>query len=365
MREVVLVSNAEGGTVDIIDVDSLTIVKTIDLIPDGESPSLQDDPVHAIGAPIATGLAGANYGQDLDLAPDGRTLYVSRGHRGDVAAFDLESGDLLWRLPVSGLRADHMALDPEGRLLFVSVLLDADNLVEVIDTQTQAVIGSFPTGEWPHDNVVSPDGTRVYNGSLGNIVAPDETRNNRPDALDVLGAPYQLTVADIETLEVVRRLEFPRGIRPFVITPDEKLMYVQLSEFHGVVEYDLDLGRIRRASELPIDEGVTSDDYDFEAPHHGLDLSEDGSVLCVAGRASDYVALVSTQTLRPLKIIDVDDAPGDAHNTHDGRYCVVASTRADTVSVISYATLEKVATIPVGDGPKHIEPAHVPASVLA
>jgi hypothetical protein len=31
------------------------------------------------------------------------------------------------------------------------------------------------------------------------------------------------------------------------------------------------------------------------APHHSLELSPDESTLCAAGRASDYVALVSTE----------------------------------------------------------------------
>ena len=123
-------------------------------------------------------------------------------------------------------------------------------------------------------------------------------------------SPYRLTVVDSETLEHVRSYDFERGIRPYVITHDERTMYAQLSEFHGVVKFNLDKGRIVRQRKLPIDEGVTEDDYDFEAPHHGLAMTPDEKTLCAAGRASDYVALVSTRRLRPQAIIEVDDAPG-------------------------------------------------------
>ena len=46
-------------------------------------------------------------------------------------------------------------------------------------------------------------------------------------------------------------------------------------------------------------------DWDFEAPHHGLDMTSDESTLCAAGRASDYVALVSTRTMRPTAVVEV------------------------------------------------------------
>jgi YVTN family beta-propeller protein len=141
-------------------------------------------------------------------------------------------------------------------------------------------------------------------------------------------------------------------------------MYAQLSEYHGVVEVGLPDGRILRSRDLPIDEGVTEDDYDFEAPHHGLALSRDEKTLCLAGRASDYVALVSTNTLEPEAIIEVDDAPGWAAVTPDGRHCFVANTRADTISVISFAEQREVTRIKAGDGPKLIEAARLPAEVV-
>ncbi|MGH7859067.1 MAG: YncE family protein, partial [Candidatus Binatia bacterium] len=214
-------------------------------------------------------------------------------------------------------------------------------------------------------NVLSADGKRVYNGGIGNVLLPEEARSERPEALDaVVPPPYQLTIADAATLEIVGTHRFERGIRPFVLTPDEKRMYAQLSFLHGIVEYDLEEGRISRTLELPVDEGVTSDDYDFEAPHHGLALSADGELLCAAGRASDYVALVSTETFAPVAMIEVADAPGWAENGPDGTDCWIASTRADRVSVISYAERAMVAEIAVAGGPKYLLAAEVPEVVI-
>src|SRR5918993_282653 len=59
-------------------------------------------------ARTTTAVGSPNYAQDTDVSPDGRTLYVSRGYLGDVAAFDVASGKQVWRRSLNTTRADHM-----------------------------------------------------------------------------------------------------------------------------------------------------------------------------------------------------------------------------------------------------------------
>lgn len=397
-RDIVFVANGEGGTVTLIDAVSFEVLDELDVLPDGRDAALgEDDPLQAlIGQRLVEAVGGNNFAQDLDVSPDGETLYVSRGHRGDVAAFDIATGEMLWKLPVNGIRADHMTISEDGRRLYVSAL--TAGMVLIIDVERQTVEDSFFTGQWPHDNVLSSDGKRLYNGSIGNIVVPPEVRDlvyageldlaleglqeltrdsgvadllEEPRKLlpgvDVLGfllsEPYQLTVVDAESLEILRTFEFDRGIRPFVLTSDESRMFAQLSFLHGIVEFDLEAGEIVRMVDLPVDEGVSESDYDFEAPHHGLALSPDESLLCAAGRASDYVALVETAALEAVAVIGVGDAPGWAANSPDGRHCFVANTRSDDVSVISYAQRRETARLPAGNGPKYITSKRIPVAV--
>lgn len=351
-------ANAEGGTVTLLDAQTFEVLRELNVLPDGPNAEAgQDDPAQAlIGQQIVEAAGGSNYAQDVDVSPDARTLYVSRGHRGDVSAFDLTSGRQLWKVPISGVRSDHMTISEDGRRLYVSAL--TDDRVHVIDTAQRAIVASFGSGQWPHDNHLGHDGKLLYNGSIGNIVTPRETREAPP------AQPYRLTIVDAQTLAPVDSHVFDRGIRPYTLTHDGRRMYAQLSEFHGVIEYGLPERRILRSRELPVDAGVTEDDYDFEAPHHGLALTPDERTLCLAGRASDYVALVSTKTFEPTAIIDVDDAPGWTAIGTDGRHCFVANTRADTLSVISIAGRREVKRVRMGDGPKQIEVAHLPDAVL-
>ena len=162
-RPVIIVGNLRDGTVTVVDERALKVLGTIDVTPDGKTPQ---DPAQAVIYPLLVQSKGVNYVQGLALSPDGRTLYVSRGYLGDVAAFDLASRRLLWRLEVSGVRADHVALSADGRRLFVSAL--TANEVQVIDTATRSFVGSFPTGDWAHVLEFTPDGNFIVNGSLGN-----------------------------------------------------------------------------------------------------------------------------------------------------------------------------------------------------
>jgi DNA-binding beta-propeller fold protein YncE len=348
MREIAFIANAEGANVSLLDVTAQKIIATIDTNPEKRK-------VDRPGTP--------NYAQDTDVSPDGATLYVSRGYMGDVAAFDIATGKQLWVRNLNTVRADHMTLTPDGRYLFVSVLMDAR--VARVDAKTGEETGRFVSGIYPHDNQISTDGRHVYNTSLGNLQLPPAQRDSVKAPSEKSGYAYEFTTADIETLEVTNRIRMPAGIRPWHMKPDGTGFYAQLSDLHGVVAIDFPSGKETKRLELPKKDGVTEADWDFFSPHHGLALSHDGGTLCLAGRASDYAALVKAPELELIATIPVADAPGWAALADNDRICVIASTRADYVSLISVAEKREVARIPAGDGPKHITVTSIPESIIA
>ncbi len=362
-RPVVLVASGKSGTVTIIDATDRTVLKRINVIPDGGQPSVQagDPPDAATKQAIISKAAGDNFAQDLDVSPDGRTLYVSRGHRADVAAFSIATGALMWKVAIPGLRADHMTIHPDGTRLYVSDQISGTTAdqVHAIDTATHRIVGSAPTGQRPHDNHITPDGKLLYNSSTGATSPEEEPRDALPQA------PYQLTVIDPSTMKVLRAFTFDRGIRPMAHTHDGQTMYAQRSEESSIMKVRLSDGALQEIVHLKVKEGTTPADYDRAAPHHGLALAGDESTLCVAGRVSDYVGLVRTDTLDPVAYIDVPDAPGWATTGPDGTSCWVTSTRADSVSVVSYDQRSEIARIPVPGGPKLAQPARLPADIFS
>lgn len=346
--EIAFVANAEGADVSLIDVARRKLIRTIDINPEKKT-------IQRPGT--------ANYAQDSDVSPDGHTLYVSRGYLGDVAAFDIASGKQLWLRALNTVRADHMTITPDGRWLFVSALVD--NRVDRLDTKTGEITGSFVSGVYPHDNQISHDARYVINSSLGDMTVPVAQRDSveRPD--EKRGFAYQLTIAAIDSLEVVRRIRMPVGVRPWHMKPGERSFYAQTSNNHSVVEFSFPEGKEIQRLELPIAKGVLASDYDFEAPHHGLALSQDGATLCVAARASDYAALISAPALKVIATIPVGDAPGWAVLADSDRVCILANTRDDSVSFVSVRDAKETARVKGGNGPKHITIARVPDEVVA
>ncbi|HEY2435816.1 MAG TPA: hypothetical protein VGH93_01450, partial [Solirubrobacteraceae bacterium] len=283
-RSVAIVGNLRDGTVTVVNEGPWRVLGRINVIPDGQTPR---DPSQAATYPSLVKLKGLNYVQGLALSPNGRTLYVSRGYLGDIAAFDVASRRLRWRLEISGLRADHLALSADGRRLFVSAL--TANEVEVIDTPSHKVVGSFPTGDWAHVLEFSPGGRFIVNGSLGN-------------QLLTTGSPtrHWLTFADPRTLRVRRVLRFGAGVRPFAFSADGSRAYVQFSFFNGFKVINTRTGQVLHVVKLPVRGPAVRLDpslYPNQAAHHGIALSGDQATICDAATVSNYVALVSRRSL--------------------------------------------------------------------
>src|SRR5687767_6595666 len=195
--EIAVVANAEGGTVALVDVAARGIVGGINVNPAGTR---------------AEGPGRPNYAQDTDISPDGRTLYVSRGYLGDVAAFDIASGRLLWQRSLDTGRADHMTITPDGRSLFVSAMLD--NRVYRVTTSTGEIAGHLVTGVYSHDVKVSKNGKDLYNTSLGALRSLPRSPN-APPLTETPGHPFQLTIADVETLKIRERIQLDVAFRPW------------------------------------------------------------------------------------------------------------------------------------------------------
>ena len=108
-----------------------------------------------------------------------------------------------------------------------------------------------------------------------------------------------MTIADVDTpAKSSTGYSSTTRIRPWQFTPDEKGLYAQLSNEHAVVAYDLAARKVVRRLDLPVKPGVTVADWDFEAPHHGLALTDDGRTLCLAAAPRTMPRSCALRTLR-------------------------------------------------------------------
>jgi DNA-binding beta-propeller fold protein YncE len=375
-RPVLVVSNNWDGTADVVDPTRFKALKRVNVIPDlrERMAEIQADPVahgYFLGIRQLVGEGHDQYVDDAFTSPDGRLLYVSRPSLADVVAISLRTGRIAWRVKVEGYRADHMALSPDGRRLLVSA--STARKVHVIDTRAGRIVGSFESGDQPHENNYSRDGKLIYHASIGTVYTPlddpafDDTKGDR-----------WFQIVDARTLQVLRRIDmgdklaehgYPdmsAAVRPMALSPDEKRVYFQLSFLHGFVEYDLEADRPLRIANLPLSEEakrMRREEYLLDSAHHGLAMNPRGTKLCVAGTMSDYAAIVNRRTFAH-KLIQVGEKPYWSTNSGNGRYCFVSVSGDDRVSVISYRTGREVARIGVGDHPQRMRMGRIRRSYL-
>jgi YVTN family beta-propeller protein len=346
LRDVLLVGNAQAGTVSFIDGRSLQVLGTLNAIPDLEQRLAAMNPIERIGYELVNQLQGyKKFVDDVALSPDGRTLYVSRGNLADAVAYDVATGRQLWRFKVEGFKADHAAISPDGSRFIVSALT-ADK-AQVLDTGNGTLVASFPTGTYPHANDYSPDGGVLYNSSIGNV--------SLGKVFNGLKGKRQLTAVNPANWSVTRTYQFEYGIRPALFMPDNKTMYAQLSYLNGLVEYDLQAGRIVRTVNLPYSEkaaAMNPDDYPQNSAHHGMAYA--GDRLCAAGTIDDYTVILGRPDLGVRGYIHypTDSLPYWTTTSVDNMYCFVSLSKRNSISVIDYATAKEVASIPVGTFPQ-------------
>ncbi|MFF5986894.1 YncE family protein [Prauserella flavalba] len=362
-RDVMFVGNNWDGTVDLVDARTFEKYQRIDVVPDFEQRKREMTPDRLVAMLVIRQTAGEGHDQlvdDIMVSPDGRTMYVSRPSLGDVSAFDVATGEQLWFTRVDGYRSDHMALSPDGRTLLVSAT--TANVVNAVDTATGAITGRIASGDFPHENRFSEDGSTIYNATIGNVVAPDAP------LLDAAKGRRWLTIADARTLEVRKVIDFGVGIRPFVVLPDNRTMYAQLSFHNGFIEYDLEEERTTRTVHLPLSEEAKQlrrDEYPLDSAHHGLATNDDHTKICDAGTISDYAAILSVPALTVDAIVPTGRKPYWAATSPDGRYCFLSNSDSDDISVVSFDNPRELARIPVGDHPQRVRGYSVPADVLA
>jgi len=362
-REVLVVSNNWDGTADFIDTHTFKRVKRLNIIPDAEErvAEIQSDP-EAFGYFLAIRqLVGEGHHQYVDdsfTSPNGRYLYVSRPSFADVVAFDLKTDKIVWRVPVEGHRADHMAISPDGTRLLVSA--STARKVHEIDTRKGVITRSFESGDQPHENNYSKDGDTIFHASIGTVYTPTD----QPEFDDTKGDRW-FEVVDNDTFEIKKRIDIGEkleeagypdqssAVRPMAISPNERYFYFQISFLHGFVEYDLKRDKVLRVKELPDRSGVPREEYLLDSAHHGLAMNPRGTRLCAAGTMDGYAAIVRRKSFRH-KLIEVGHTPYWATNSGDGRFCFMSISGDDRVSVISYRREREVRRIKVGDHPQRM-----------
>jgi len=320
--EFLYLENTDSGDVSVISIPDHEVVSTIDV---------------------------GKYPDDVAASNDGRVIYVNRvesmrhplskraGESGEVLAISTETEQILWRVQIDGW-PHHMTVSADDRWLFVPLY---DRMyVAVVDTQQREVVAHMPAAMGSHGTRLSPDGQRLYVGSM---------------LMDMI------IVYDVKLRFPVDRLAFSDAVRPFTMTSDQKRLFVQLSRLHGFQEVDLESGKVVRQIDLPpLPPDVELPEYYPHTYNHGLELSPDEKYLLAAGSAAHQVCVYRLPELELVKVIPVGKEPNWIDFDHAGRFAYVSNRESDTLSIIAMDSLTEIKQIEVGEYPQRLRIVSVP-----
>ncbi|GIM90000.1 serine/threonine protein kinase [Paractinoplanes toevensis] len=366
LQQVMFVGNNWDGTVDVIhSTGDFAGIGRLDVVPDKQQ-RLWEIYLNPVALGFYLGIQqgpGEGHDQlvdDMYATPEGDALVVSRPSFADVVSIDLATGAIKWRFAVSGYRADHMAVSPDGTMVAVSA--STSNKVHVLNIRTGAQIAALDTGDKPHENIFTKDGRYLWNMSIGEV----NTALDDP-GWDWTKGDRHITIVDTRTWKVVKtidmrsrldafgRSDLSNAVRPAVFSPDESKLYFQVSFFAGVVEYDVATDKITRVATMPTSPGTDPDRTTWvnDSRHHGLSMNPDGTKLCVAGTMDNLAMVVDRATLTPRTPVAASK-PYWATVSGDGKSCVISESGADQVTAIDFATGRKVTSVAVGHHPQRV-----------
>jgi DNA-binding beta-propeller fold protein YncE len=373
--EVIFAGSNWEGTVEVIPKRKpFERIAQVSVIPDLDARLLEiiADPVrlgYFLAIRLLVGEGNDQYVDDMYTSKDGRLLIASRPSLRDVVGINLRTGEIAWRFVVDGQRSDHMAISPDGK--HVAVSASTGNVVHILKVKTGEEVGRFPSGDSPHENTYSEDGSRIYHASIGLVYTPADQ-----PVLDTTKGERYFQVVDARTNEILSRVDMGQkleeagypdmssAVRPMAITPNERRAFLQVSFFHGFVIYDLVREKVVKVVDLPnLIPNVPREQYLLDSAHHGIAISGDGRTLCVAGTMSDYVAIVDRRSLKgetpKYRLLKLGEKPYWATTTSDGKRCLVSWSGTDKISVISYRTGRLIADVPVGNHPQRVRMGYV------
>lgn len=321
-------------------------------------------------------------------APDGKTLYVASGDSGRITPYDTTTWKPLSHISLNGpivgtgtsngtsyeqSFAATVLVSHDGRTLYA---LDQGNWrIVTIDAASHKLLASVPTGRYPFDIALSPDGRRLYVSNIGIFeyrlvpgVTPDEivekglkfapfgypskaarvgttvdgraipglgdensTQGSSLWSYDVHDPAHPVLVA---RLHLGARISEVRngtvgGSAPTGIVADDTAVYVALSHDDAVVKVSADGRRV--LAELPLTPFSGSAFEDAKGrPLRGImpsGLALHEGKLYVAESGIDAVAVVDTASMRVLEHIPAGWNPSAVALSPDGATLYIVNAK--------------------------------------
>lgn len=277
--------------------------------------------IDAAANAVATTLTGIEGAHNVQVAPDGHTVWAVSGHDNLAIAVNAQDYSLLGAVPVGNAPA-HVVVGPDGATAWVSN--SGDNTVSVIDTATYTIVQTIPVGGFPHGLRPSADGAWVAVADMqGGTVSLIDTATFQVESIEVGAAPVQVAFA-----------------------PDGGALYVTLNGADAVAKVNL-------ASRTVVGTAAVGDEpvQVYVTPDSRLVLvANQGS----ADSPSTTLSILDAASMREVAQVETGQGAHGVAVEPEGRYAYVTNLYGNTLTVVDLAEPTVVATVPTGASPNGV-----------
>ena len=269
-------------------------------------------------------LAEGFFPNDAALSADEKTLYVTGGgHRGQVVAIDLETGNVA-KTVAAGHTPVGLAVSPDGTKLFVANQFTTD--VSEFSLPGLELTRTFKVIREPRALVVTNDGKHVLVANFLPLMPssfPDD-----PDAEIYVAS--EISVINVETGAVRTISNLPNGsnaLHGMAITPDGRYVYITaVIARYLLPTTHVERGWMNTAGVIIIDttqlgsenggfvNAVLIDDVDLGAANPwGVTTSADGNTIYVAVAGTSELITIDAVAMHERLEADAETRAGGAH----------------------------------------------------
>ena len=271
---------------------------------------------------VVTTLAGIEGPHNVQVSPDGRSLWAVSGHESLAVMIDAETLGLHGAVP-TGNEPAHVVVTPDGQTTYTTN--GADNTVSAIDTATMKLVATIPVGPGPHGLRPSPDGKWIYVANVaGTTLSVIDTRTNRK-------------VADIEVGQSPAQVAF---------SPDGRFVYASVNGENAVAKVDVATRKLVGKVEVgvgPIQTYVSPDNRYLLVANQGTEE-----------RPSTTVSILETKSFEVLSAVETGEGAHGIVIEPSSRHAYVTNIYGNDVAVLDLKEQEVVARIPVGSKPNGV-----------
>ncbi len=292
------VPNAGEGTISIISVSENKLIDEI-----------------KIGDSVSHGIA---------ISSDGKKLYTGNLENGEVFIVDIKSKDVIGTIN-TGRNLHGIDITPDGRYLFTTSgdtqVGKEFNYINIIDTVDDKIIKTLESnGKSPSHIDFTKDSKVAF---INNVMSGD------------------ITVVDVEKLEIVWNIKV--GIMPneSELSPDDKYLYVANVQ-DGTISI-VDVEKSKEIDKIKTGEGT-----------HGVAVSNDGKYVWTTNRFSKDISVFDIEKRQVIKTIKTSGEPNHISVLPNSHIAYVSNLQSEDISVIDMRSHKIIKTINIGKEPHEI-----------